>query len=160
MTNSTQLTDNEKTWEHFAITYMTLQRARELELAKVGLTIPQAGVLYFLKTSNEPLTPMKLSRRMNRQPHTLSALLKRMETQGLVKTTKDLRRKNWVRVSLTKKGDQTYKRQMAQRTARNVTSCLSQSETDQLNAICKKLRVQGTQLIREMQPNPYTDLPF
>jgi len=66
MTDSTDLSENERTWENLAVTYMTLERARELELAKVGLTIPQAGILYFLKTSKEPLTPMKLSRRMNR----------------------------------------------------------------------------------------------
>jgi DNA-binding MarR family transcriptional regulator len=160
MTNSTQPTDDEKTWEHFVIAYNTLQRARELELAKVGLTISQAGALYFLKTSNEPLTPMMLSRRMNRQPHTVSALVKRMEADGLLRTTRDLKRKNWVRVSVTKKGNQAYERQLTQRTVRNVTSCLSKSESDQLNAICKKLRAKGVELVRQMQPNPYTDLPF
>jgi len=146
MIDSTELSHNERAWENLAITYMTLERARELELGKVGLTIPQAGVLYFLKTSKEPLTPMKLSRRMNRQPHTISALLTRMEAQGLVKTTKDLDRKNWVRVSLTKKGDEAFKRQMSEKVARN--------------AICKKLHSRGAELIRQMQPSPYTDPLF
>jgi hypothetical protein len=41
MTDSTDLSEHERTWENLAVTYMTLQRARELELAKVGLTIPQ-----------------------------------------------------------------------------------------------------------------------
>jgi DNA-binding MarR family transcriptional regulator len=139
---------------------MTLQRARELELARVALTIPQAGVLYFLKTSKEPLTPMKLSRLMNRQPHTVSALVTRMEAQGLVKTTKDLQRKNWVRVSLTKKGEEAHKRQMTQKAAREATSCLSKKEIDALNAICKKLRAKGAELIRQMQPSPYSDSLF
>ena len=139
---------------------MTLQRARGLELAKIGLSIPQAGILYFLKTSNEPLTPMKLSRRMNRQPHTVSALVKRMEAQGLVKTTKDLRRKNWVRVSLTNKGNEAFKRQMSERTACTATSCLSKKEIEALNAICKKLRAKDAELIRQVQPGPYTDPLF
>jgi DNA-binding MarR family transcriptional regulator len=160
MTDSTDLSEHERAWENLAVTYMTLERARELELGKVGLTIPQAGVLYFLKTSKEPLTPMKLSRRMNRQPHTVSALLTRMEAQGLVKTTKDLDRKNWVRVSLTKKGEEAFKRQMTERTARNATSCLSKKEIDALNAICKKLRVKGAELIRHMQPGPYSEPLF
>jgi len=160
MIDSTELSQNERAWENLAITYMTLERARELELGKVGLTIPQAGVLYFLKTSKEPLTPMKLSRRMNRQPHTISALLTRMEAQGLVKTTKDLDRKNWVRVSLTKKGEEAFKRQMSEKVARNATSCLSKKEIDALNAICKKLHSRGAELIRQMQPSPYTDPLF
>jgi len=160
MTNLPQLTENERAWENLAVTFMTLQRARELELARVALTIPQAGVLYFLKTSKEPLTPMKLSRLMNRQPHTVSALVTRMEAQGLVKTTKDLRRKNWVRVSLTKKGEEAHKRQMTQKAARDATSCLSKKEIDALNAICKKLRANGAELIRQMQPSPYSDPLF
>jgi DNA-binding MarR family transcriptional regulator len=160
MTDSRELTKNERVWENLALTFMTLQRARELELARVALTIPQAGVLYFLKTSKEPLTPMKLSRIMNRQPHTVSALVTRMEAQGLVKTTKDLQRKNWVRVSLTKKGEEAYKRQMTQKAAREATSCLSKNEIDALNTICKKLRAKGAELIRQMQPSPYSDSLF
>ena len=160
MTDSIELTEHERAWENLAVTYMTLQRARELELLRVGLTIPQAGVLYFLKTSKEPLTPMKLSRRMNRQPHTVSALLTRMEAQGLVKTTNDLARKNWVRVSLTKKGEQAFKRQMSEKTARTATSCLSKEETDALNSICKKLRAKGAELIRQIQPGPYSEPLF
>jgi DNA-binding MarR family transcriptional regulator len=160
MTDSLPLSDHERAWENLAVTFMTLQRARELELARIGLTIPQAGVLYFLETSEEPLTPMKLSRRMNRQPHTVSALLTRMEAQGLVKTAKDLDRKNWVRVSLTKKGEEAFERQMGERAARNATSCLSQKEIDALNAICKKLRAKGAELIRQMQPGPYNDPLF
>ena len=35
---------------------------------------------------------LKLSRRMNRQPHTVDAAVTPMEGQGLVETTKDLRR--------------------------------------------------------------------
>jgi DNA-binding MarR family transcriptional regulator len=157
LTDSIELSEHERAWENLAVTYMTLQRAREMELGRVGLTIPQAGVLYFLKTSKEPLTPMKLARRMNRQPHTVGALVTRMEAQGLVKTTKDLQRKNWVRVSLTKKGEEAFKRLVSERTARNATSCLSKKEIDTLNAICKKLRARGAELIRQMQPNPYDE---
>ena len=160
MTDSLELNEHERTWTNLNVTYVTLRRARELELAQVGLTVPQAGVLYFLSTSKEPLTPMKLSRLMSRQPHTLSALVNRMEAQGLVKTKKDLQRKNWVRVSLTKKGEQAFERQWSAKTTMNVTSCLSKKENDELDAICKKLRSKGAELIRNLQPSPYTDLPL
>jgi DNA-binding MarR family transcriptional regulator len=160
MRDHLELNEHERAWENLAVTFMTLQRARELELGQVGLTIPQAGVLYFLATSKEPLTPMKLSRRMNRQPHTVSALLTRMEAQGLVNATKDLQRKNWVRVSFTKKGEDAFKRQLSARTSLNAASCLSKQEIDTLNATCKKLRVKGVELIRQMQRDPYSDPLF
>jgi len=51
------------------------------------------------------MTPMKLARMMHKQPHTISALVHRMEAQGLVVTKKDLERKNWLRLSLTRKGE-------------------------------------------------------
>ena len=160
MADSTELSAHERAFENLAITYMTLQRARELELDRIGLTIPQAGVLYFLKTSKVPLPPMKLSRLMNRHPHTVSALLTRMEAQGLVKRTKDLRRKDWVRVSLTRKGEEAFKRQITERTARNATSCLSRKELEAMNATCQKLRARGAELIRQIQPSPYGDRLF
>jgi DNA-binding MarR family transcriptional regulator len=160
MTDSIQLNDHERTWTNLNVTYVALRRARELELARFGLSVPQAGVLYFLKTSKEPLTPMKLSRIMSRKPHTLSALINRMEANGLVKTTRDLKRKNWLRVSLTKKGDEAFKRQWSEKATMNVTSCLSKREEDELNAICKKLHGKAAELIRDLQPTPYGETLF
>ena len=154
------LSEHERAWENLFDTYVTLHRARTLELYKVGLTIPQAEVLHLLKTSKEPLTPMKLARLLNRRPHTVSALVSRMEAEGLVRTTRDMGRRNWVRVSLTRKGDQAWKRQAGERMARSATACLSEKELDQLNAICKKLRARGSELIRQMQPNPFEDTAF
>jgi len=86
--------------------------------------------------------------------------LTRMEAQGLVKTNRDLQRKNWVRVSLTKKGEVAFKRQLSARTSLNATSCLSKREIDTLNATCQKLRVKGVELIRQMQRGPYSDPLF
>lgn len=154
MPESRHLNEDEKTFINLARANMMLQRAIDLEISRVGLTIPQAGVLYFLQIRKEPLTPMKLSRLLHRQPHTVSALLTRMEAQGLVKATKDMERKNWVRLSLTKKGQEAYKRQLAERIAFNATACLSKKERDTLNEICKKLTARGAEIVRQMQPRP------
>ncbi len=154
MPESRHFNEDEKTFINLARANMMLQRAIDLEISRVGLTIPQAGVLYFLQITKEPLTPMKLSRLLHRQPHTVSALLTRMEAQGLVKATKDMERKNWVRLSLTKKGQEAYNRQLAERIAFNATACLSKKERDTLNDICKKLTARGAEIIRQMQPRP------
>jgi len=158
MTDPIRMTDDEILWENIFTTSVTLQRARELELAQVGLTMAQAGVLYQLNIADEPMTPMRLSRRMHKQPHTISALVTRMEADGLLKTAKDLKRKNWVRVSLTKKGQEAFNRQITQKLTRNVTSCLSKKEKNAIAPICDKLRVHAAQMIRQMQLDPYSDL--
>jgi DNA-binding MarR family transcriptional regulator len=141
MDDSVELNENEKTWMELSVTSSVLRKAWEMELARVDLTAPQTMVLYFLHVS--------------REPHTVSALVNRMEAQGLVDRTHDLKRRNWVRVSLTKKGAEAYKRQLNERKVRNITECLSKSELHTLNAMNRKLRARTIDLIREMQPDPY-----
>ena len=128
-----------------------------MELAQVGLTVPQTLVLIIVQSSPEPITPMKLSRLMHREPHTISALLTRMEAQGLVKKERNLERGNWVRVSLAKKGKEAYERQLVARKVRNITECLSKQELDALNKINRKMRAKGVELLREMLPSPYSE---
>ena len=149
------LNENEITWWEMSVTSLILQRAWGLELAQIGLTVPQALVLSIVAGSSEPITPMKLSKVLHREPHTVSALLTRMEAQGLVKKERNLERGNWVRVSLTKKGKEAYQRQIAARKVRNITECLSKQELDALNGMNRRLRARGVELLREMWPSPY-----
>ena len=151
----TKMNENEKTWVRLFRAYTVLERAREMELFRVGVTLPQAAVLYFLGTARETLTPTKLARLNYKEPHTISGLLNRMEEQGLIKKTKDLKRKNLVRVSLTKKGEELSRRLLSERVVINITSCLSKKELDTLNELTDKLFERTIELLREMQPNPY-----
>ena len=150
-----ELNENETAWMRLFRTYKVLERAREVELAQASLSLAQAGVLYFLKDAKEPLTPSKLARLMYKEPHTISGLISRMEAQGLVSKTKNLGRKNLVRVSLTKKGEEAFKRQLGKTAVMNVTSCLSKKDLDKLNVLSDKLRAKGVELLRDMQPYPY-----
>jgi len=159
MVRSVELNEYEREWEELAATSAILRRAREVELSRAGLSVSQAGVLYFLKTSKVPLTPMKLSRLMHKQPHSVSGLVKRMETDGLVETRRDLKRKNWVRVSLTRKGEEAFKRQLTEWDVRNITACLSKSERESLIAAIRKLRARAIELLRQLRPTPYDELP-
>ena len=149
------MNEHEIAWAEMSVTSLILQRAWGMELAQVGLTVPQALVLGIVAGSPEPITPMKLSKSMHREPHTISALLTRMEAQGLVKKERNLERGNWVRVTLTKKGKDAFERQLGAGKVRNVTSCLSKQELEALNAMNRKLRAKGIELLREMQPSPY-----
>jgi len=151
------LNENEIAWWEMSVTSLVLQRAWEMELARVGLTVPQTLVLTIVQSSPEPITPMKLSKLMHREPHTISALLTRMEAQGLVKKERNLERGNWVRVSLTKNGKEAYERQAVARKVRNITTCLSRQELGALNKMNKKLRAKGVELLREMLPSPYNE---
>jgi len=152
------LSANQKAWLRLETFTAVMERARNLELARIGLNIPQASVLYCLKISKEPMTPMKLARMMHKQPHTVSALVHRMEAQGLVSTRKDMKRKNWLRVSLTKKGDEAVKRWANATEVTEVMSCLSKRESEALYTISQKLHKKSLEKLRQMQPDPYAEL--
>ena len=161
MGESVKLTEGVKNWARLQTATNTMDRAIDLELAKIGLNMPQATVLYCLKTAKEPMTPMKLARMMHKQPHTVSALVHRMEAQGLVTTKRDMNRKNWVRVSLTKKGEEALRRWSTTTMVPDVTfSCLSKKERDMLFTITKKLHAKSLELLRQMQPDPYGEPLF
>src|SRR5512136_1133442 len=130
MAESIKLNEMQKAYMRMATVMAVMERARNLELARIGLNIPQAGVLYCLKMSKEPMTPMKLARMMHKQPHTVSALVHRMETQGLVSTRKDMKRKNWLRVSLTKNGEEAVRLWANTHDVPDVMGCLSKKEAE------------------------------
>ena len=149
------MNENEIAWWEMSVTSLILQRAWGMELGQIGLTVPQTLVLIMVAGSPEPITPMKLSKLLHREPHTISALLTRMEAQGLVKKERNLERGNWVRVTLTKKGKEAYERLVLARRVRNVTECLSKQELDALNKMNRKLRAKGVEMLRDMLPSPY-----
>ena len=150
-----ELSRNEKVWIRLFAAATVVQRARELELAKVGITPIQAGVLLILKTATKPVTPTQLARTLYREPHSMSALLQRMEKQGLIQRTKDLAQKNLVRISITRKGEEAFKRQWAAKVTTNISSCLSDKEASMLETCLEKLRARAVEIVREMQPTPY-----
>jgi DNA-binding MarR family transcriptional regulator len=116
----------------------------------------QAAVLVFVKNSKEPVIPAHISRWLFREPHTISQLLMRMEKQGLVKRTRDLEKKNWVRITLTEKGEAAYKHQTEMRVISKILSILSPEECNKLGASLKKLRDEA---VKELDARP-RHLPF
>jgi len=150
-----KLDENEKAWVQLFRTFRALERAGEVELERFGLSVIEAAVLHALKTADEPVIPAKLSRWLYREPHTMSGLLNRMEAKGLVKKSKDMEKKNLVRVILTKKGDQAFQKQWEARIVPKITSSLSKKELDNLKKSLNKLESRALGVIRDLQPLPY-----
>jgi len=133
-----------------------LGRVADSELSQAGISMMQASVLVFVKNSKEPVIPAHISRWLFREPHTVSQLLMRMEKQGLVKRTKDLARKNMVRITLTEKGEKAYKHQTEMRAVSKILSTLSPEECNKLGSSLKKLRDEA---VKELDTRP-RHLPF
>lgn len=149
-------TDNSSDWRQLFRTFKALDRAREIELEQMGVTTIQADVLHVLKTSTDPVTPAMLSRWLYREPHSISGLINRMEEQGLVRKSKDLRKKNMVRVTLTKEGEQAYEQTLGVKVYPKILSRLSKKELTSLKVHLDKLHAGAFEAIKELQPLPYS----
>ena len=78
-----------------------------------------------------------------------------MEVQGLVSTKKDMKRKNWLRVSLTRNGEEALKLWANATEVPDILSCLSKKETEMMCTASRKIHAKGLELLRKMQPDPF-----
>jgi DNA-binding MarR family transcriptional regulator len=130
-------------------------KARQKELDQFGISFIEVGVLVVIQAIGEKATPAEISRRILREPHTVSALLNRMEKRGLLRKTQDLDRKNMVRVSITEKGRQAYDKSTRRKSIYNIISSLSEEERQQLRSCLEKLRNKAfKELVVEYKPPP------
>jgi DNA-binding MarR family transcriptional regulator len=117
--------------------------AREAELQDYGLPATQAEVLFVIKAIGDRVTPAQISRMIFRRPHSVSGIVNRMAKAGLVKRTKDLERKNLVRVTITEKGQQAYKQALKMKSVQKIISSLTEAERQQLKSLLEILRNKG-----------------
>ena len=80
----------------------SMHKAREKELAQYGISSSQAAVLFISNMIDAEVTPSEISRWLLKEPHTVSAIITRMEKQGLVKKIKGKGKNNSVQIALTK----------------------------------------------------------
>ncbi|MFC1905573.1 MarR family winged helix-turn-helix transcriptional regulator [Chloroflexota bacterium] len=136
------------TWLLLVQTRDVLFNARRKELDKYHISIGQASMLFAIVSFGEGVIPARLSPWVFRKPNTVSEIIKRMEKDGLVTTSKDLDKKNLVRVKLTNKGRQLYRLASKRESIHSIMSALSKEELQLLRSILKKLRNSAT---RELQ---------
>ena len=132
MKNGSSSDPDHSLWGLIRMTNDAAYKVRYRELSKFGISTIESRVLRIIQTLDVPVTPSEITRRIIRAPHSVSGLLNRMEKEGLVKKTRDLEKKNMVRVSLTKKGLQAYRRSLELKSIRRILSGLSDEQRQQL----------------------------
>lgn len=127
-------------WKLLAQTRDAIFKARRKELHRYGITATQGAALFAIQAVGDKATPAEISRWLFREPNSISELLGRMEKQGLVRKTKNLDRKNLVRVELTEKGYQAYHRAIRQESIHKIMSSLSAEQRQILTSCLRTLR--------------------
>jgi len=127
-------------WVLLAQTREAMYKARHKELTKYNLSPRQSAVLFIIKALGDGVAPVEISRYLFREHHSVTELLSRMEKEGLVRKVKDLDKKGRVKIFLTPKGQQVYTHSMKRKSIKEIISCLSEEERQQLWSSLKKLR--------------------
>jgi len=123
-------------------------KVRERELLPQNLSATAAEILFLVDAMGKDITPAKITRMLLREPHSISGILKRMETHGLIKRTKNMERKNQIRVTLTAKGEKALKQAMKLEGTTNVLSKLSAAQQRELKATLTALKEAGMKELR------------
>ena len=118
-------------------------KIRERELLPQNLSATAAEILFLVDAMGEDVTPAKLSRMTLREPHSTSGILIRMEKHGLLKRTKNMERKNLIRVTLTTKGKKALSQAMKQAGTTHVLSRLSAEQHSKLKQALSILKEAG-----------------
>jgi len=123
---------NYNVWALLDLTRHAVMRVRRKEFDKYNISVTQATVLLIIDALGDKATPAEISQWLFREHNSVSEILSRMTKQGLIRKVNDLGRRNLVRVVLTKKGREAYYRSAKEEAVRNIISCLSEEERQQL----------------------------
>jgi DNA-binding MarR family transcriptional regulator len=129
-----------KLWRLIVQTQSAMWKARMRELHQNSISPWEAGITYRVHALGNQSTPAEISRWLLREPHTVSAVIKRLEKEGIVRKVKDLERKNMIRVELTDKGLELLKRASKRETIHRILSALSLEEQKLLQSLLGKIR--------------------
>lgn len=118
-----------------------IQKVMEGELKPFKISVIAAGLMYILKTSDEPVTLGELSRWLFRKPHSISELVGRMEKQGLVKKVTSPENRKTVCIRITEKGDEIITRYVENmQVIGRIMSSLDEEETRNFIEYLDKIR--------------------
>jgi DNA-binding MarR family transcriptional regulator len=128
-----------------------ISQLSEKQLHSVGLTPEKFHTLLLCLNSREPVTVAELSRMLFRKPHTVSGLLNRMETEGLVRRDRPDAQENQgpMHIIVTDKGIAVFKQgmQIMMNSINRFMKGFTQEDLEQLE---KGLRSLRNSILREM----------
>jgi DNA-binding MarR family transcriptional regulator len=130
------------TWAMLRQTWIAVNKAAEVKLAKVGLTPEKAAVLWACKAYPGTLTPAEIARLVFRENQTIAGLLNRMEKEGLVTRVPKRKGHPFTEVKITSKGEKLASPgiEVYKGLIKGLVSGLSVDEQKQLQKLLKVLR--------------------
>ncbi len=119
------------------------------EFKQLGVTPIQVVVLDVIRNSSKPVTSAEISRQIARAHPTIAALIRRMEKKELVKLSRDMNNKNWIRVVLKKRGRQVHSEALKKEGIMELFSCLAKGERQQLQSCLEILQARALAILKD-----------
>ncbi len=137
-------------WVCLLDTVKIVTKVRERELDNYEVTLNTSTVLDCIKSfQDNPPTPSQIARRLIREPQSTSGILNRLQERGFVTKSVDSERKNVIRISLTKDGEDKLKYIRKRKAIKNILCTLNDSEIQQLEVLLKKIQIKGISQMRK-----------
>ena len=127
-------------------------RARQAELLNIRVSTIEAATLLAIQSLGERAMPSRISEWILRRPNSTSALLQRMEKDGLIERAYDLERKNLVRMALTDYGREVIEKVALRASVHQVFGALSDEERNCLKTALLHVRAEALGLLRQKAP--------
>ncbi len=134
------MTFNDYLWQIMARTDHIMTKLRQKELRQFGINMNEAIVLFTVLRLKKLATPANISRQLFWEPHTVSEQLTGMGKKGLIRKIRDLERHNLIRIEVTEKGLEAYRKSAIRKSTREIMSVLTKEEQLQLWALLAKIR--------------------
>jgi DNA-binding MarR family transcriptional regulator len=146
MDDSLILDDYYRLWLLLSQTRSAIFKVRHKKVGQY-LHPNQAAALVSIWALDGKITPAMLARRLFLEPHSVSELIVRMEKKGLVHKSRDSKRGNVVRISITRKGRDVCAQVMGQDLIHKIVSALSDKQREQLKSC---LMILHTEALKEL----------
>jgi DNA-binding MarR family transcriptional regulator len=117
-----------------------MDNAIKEEVSRKGISPKVGVVLYQIYKLNNP-SPLELAHFFNRKPQTITAIVHRMEREGLVKKEINPNKKNTYKVQLTEKGLADCKKMMTIDVLANTIDRLSDERRKQLQECLEEILI-------------------
>lgn len=155
MTDPATLDRDLKLWVLLHQTRDAAFKVGDKELRRLGISPMEAALIFAVQCIGDRATPAQISRWLFRESHSVSGLLDRMEKKGLIRRSKDLDRRNLVRISLTEKAQRFYNSYAEMKAIDTLLSVLSEEEQAQLGEYLQRLRDKALDVLGKEKELPF-----
>ncbi|MFP3975823.1 MAG: MarR family winged helix-turn-helix transcriptional regulator [Dehalococcoidia bacterium] len=118
---------------------LLMTKARQNELAHLGVTPSQVGVLHHAQMFDTPCTIIQLRELMRRSNSSMVGIINRMERKGLIKRQVDSESKKYTRIILTEKGKNLYNQAVSLTAFAAIVSSLPKEDRQRLRSYLETL---------------------